>query len=113
MKITITQLKKLVKEQVEMASGMAEMTATKKTKPATKKITNSTKLFLVMLKSIPELQLKKGHRMEIRPRDLRDDGYYITLGHGMDEIIPRDYFRLEEVTIKRTVIEEETITEIV
>ena len=85
---------------------------------ATKKITHRTKLFLVMVKPFTyeyyvKHTMKVGHRMEIHPRDLRDNGYYMIVGHGMNEIIPRDCFRLEEVAIKRTVIEEETITEIV
>ena len=50
--------------------------------------------------------------MEINPRDLRDNGYYMTIGHGMNEIIPRDCFRIEKVTIKRTVIEEEKVVSI-
>lgn len=83
----------------------------------TSKTTTRTKLFLVMEKPYTyewygEHTYKVGYRREIDPRDLRDNGYYMTIGHGMNEIIPRDYFRLEEVRIKRTVIEEEEVVQI-
>lgn len=83
----------------------------------TKKTTTRTKLFLVMEKPYtihwytPQTY-EVGQRMEINPRDLRDNGYYMTIGHGMNEIIPRDCFRIEKVTIKRTVIEEEKVVSI-
>ena len=83
----------------------------------TSKTTTRTKLFLVMEKPYTydwygEHTYKVGYRREIDLRDLRDNGYYMTIGHGMNEIIPRDCFRLEEVRIKRTVIEEEEVVPI-
>ena len=81
----------------------------------TKKTTTRTKLFLVMEKPYtihwytPQTY-EVGQRMEINPRNLdKDEGYRITLGHGMDEFIPPKYFRVEKVTIKRKV---KTTTEI-
>lgn len=83
----------------------------------TSKTTTRTKLFLVMKKPYTyewygKHTYKVGYRQEINRRDLRDNGYCMIIGHGMNEIIPRDCFRLEEVTIKRTVIEEEEVVSI-
>ena len=78
------------------------------------KTTTSVKIktFLVIEKPYTyewygEHTYKVGHRMEIDPRDLRSGGYVMTIGHGMNEIIPQDHFRVEDVEIRRTVIIEE------
>jgi len=50
-----------------------------------------------------------GQRVKIQNRDLCNEGYRIVLGHGIDQIVPWDYFKLVRVTTERTITE--TFTE--
>lgn len=78
------------------------------TMPTTTETTTKSKLFLVMVKPIPKLQLKKGQSWEIDLRKLVKDGYWVTSGHGSESLIPKEYFSMELETIERTVVQKIT-----